>query len=179
MSRLLAAALLALSLLQIGCAEQRADTASPQTYSLHGVTFDYPSNWRVTGDSFSDGIHHLSVETPGDAILILLAFPAEDSPALQSFAEGFSESTRQEMPFGQIGSPSFGPLKPLPDGSVSLKENFTISLLGTKTPHVRDYLRKPLENRTVFLIAQSASSDQAKVTPGFDQIISSLRSAAP
>ena len=172
-SRLLFAALVLVS----GC-EKSAITDQPKLYSKTGLEFQYPMNWKVTEDAEQADRRYLFVETPGDAILIIMLYSAREAPPVQEFARDFAQSAKQEVPIGKVHPSTFGSVKTA-GGHEVLTEKFTITVLGEKVPHSRTYVRKPFGKSVSYLIAQVADEDLPKVTKGFEQIITSFRYSAP
>lgn len=159
-----------------GCSEPKADLSAPKTHQSGGITFDYPKNWTVTEDEPMPEFHYLFVETPGDALVIYQSYPQEDAIDLLEYVEAFSSETSSAIPIGEMTQ---GAPKTLPpsNGFDWVQEDFSINLLGEKTPHQRIYGSKVLGDRTLFLVLQVATEDAANVMPGFDLIRSTLRTS--
>ena len=169
-SILLAAPLLLLA----ACSEPPADLSETKTHESGNIAFEYPGNWRVTEDSNTQGILNLFVETPGNALVILQSYPAEDAEDFESFCRSFSEFSAAETPLAEVGASKFDKL-PDANGFQRMHESFVISLLGEAIPHSRMYCSKDLKEQRIFLIFQVAVEDHKKARPGFELIRKSLR----
>lgn len=166
-------ALIAIALLLAGCWESPADISKPQAYDKDGLTFTYPGNWTVTEDVAGDQLRYLFVETPGEALVVIQVDSSGQAENLKPFAESFSQRATTETPVGDIAQNEFGPIEKRA-GYEAIQEKFSITLLSVEVPHTRIYLRKALEDVTLFIINQAANEDLASVEPGFDQISESL-----
>lgn len=158
-----------------GC-ERAADISSPAFYEKQNIRFSHPGNWDVTEDVTQVDIRYLFVESPGDAIFIAQIYKKEDAVSLNEYAKWFSEQSKQETPFGDIGGNSFSQVsKQMLSGThAGIKETFAIELLGETVPHVREYYSVETDTKVAFLISQTATEDLAKVEPGFDLIYGSF-----
>lgn len=88
-----------------GC-ESSADVEHPKQYTKNGIAFSYPGNWTIESDEVDPtGFRTIIIETPGDGLAMVQHFKEPPAIGLQEYAEVFSELTRQEVPFGQIGQP--------------------------------------------------------------------------
>ncbi len=164
------ALILITALLLAGCFERSPDLESPKIYNSEQITFQYPGNWKVSMDS---GIGHLTLETPGDAIVIVQTHPAEPQLELEKLAKAFSEEFLKETPIGEMKVDSFTEQEN-ELGYQRFLEKFSISLLGESIDHHRIYAGKETELHDLFLIFQSPSEDFEKTKPGFDLILKTL-----
>ena len=167
---------LIITLLITGCLEKTADLDSPQSYSSQHITFQYPGNWKITMNS---GIGHLTLETPGDAIVILQ--PIQINQPGQKFdltnqAKAFSENFIKETPIGEITVDSFTDLEDQ-SGYQRILEKFHMSLLGEQIAHHRLYAGKDIVSHYHLLIFQVPSEDFEKTKPGFELILKTLQPA--
>jgi hypothetical protein len=62
---------LAVVMLLYGCGEPEADMAVSQKHHKDGIAFQHPGNCKITEATAEDGFHHVMVETPGDALVIV------------------------------------------------------------------------------------------------------------
>lgn len=171
--------LLSIGFLLVGCGEPVADVAKPQSYEKGGLKFRYPGNWKIAEDEdLGAGVRHLSVETGGDALVVVQLFPMESAHSLEDYARAFSTETAAALPIGKMTGSKFTPLAEA-DGFARLQENCTLQLLGEKIPHVRHYLSRDFGELRCFLICQVADEDLQKVTDGFKQVAASLSVALP
>ncbi len=178
MKRLVHISWLIMALLLLSACERNARTDNPKSYNNAGIEFEYPGNWKVTEDSQQAGFRYLSVETPGDAIVIIQIYPTKDALEINEFAQWFAQAFKEEIPFGTISASKFSQVKKL-EGYENLTEQFSIILLGEDIPHTRIYIRKPIDNRVCLMVAQAADEDHSKVIRGFEQVFTSFRSKAP
>ena len=166
--------LLPILLLIVGCGEPKADLSTPKTHRAGDLVFDYPRNWKIEEHVNSPELLSLFVETAGDALVILQAYPSDEAEDLAAFAHEFSKGTAEEISVAKIEGSTFAEL-PEAHGYQWLQEKFEIGLLGESVPHRRLYGARKIGSRQVFLILQVASGDYSKVKPGFDLIVKSLR----
>jgi hypothetical protein len=174
--RLRTLTLLTITIVTLAGCERAADISSPEIYERQQIRFSYPGNWDVTEDATEDIVRYLFVETPGDAIFIAQIYKKEDAVTLNEYAKWFSEQSKQETPFGDIGGNSFSQTnkKMLSGTHAGIKETFAIKLFGETVPHVREYYSVETDTKVAFLISQTATEDLAKVEPGFDLIYSTF-----
>lgn len=156
----------------LGC-EKAADISSPVKYEKDNISFLYPRNWKVTEDVVQQDVRFLFIESPGDAILVAQIYAKNDAVSFSEFVEWFSSQSKEEIPIGNIGKSSFSNIEGTAVSS-GIKEKFTISILGEKVPHIREYYIKESSKKVTFLIAQTATEDLDKVELGFNLILSSF-----
>jgi hypothetical protein len=159
-----------------GCDEPVADVARPRLYEKGELIFQHPGNWRIEEGQNFEGIQHLTIETDGDAIVIVQMFPPGLWPHMQDYAREFAKAAAEEMPIGRVVGSKFTPLAKS-DGFDGLQEDFTLQLLGEKVPHVRRYFSQDFGERHCFLVCQVAVEDLGKVEAGFKQITTTLKVA--
>lgn len=156
------------------CGSPLADVGHPVAFAKGGLQFQMPGNWKVTDDETEDGVRLLFIEEPGDALLIVQLLPSEIAEDLPVYAKNFEQAAKENVAIGTLSESVF--LKRRPYGEYeSLKETFSISLLGETLPHTRMYYRRTFGDTVCFLIAQVADEDRAKVFRGFKQVLGSLR----
>lgn len=170
--------LLKICCLLAGCGEPAADVARPRQYEKEGLAFQHPGNWKIEEDQNLEGIRHLTIETSGDAIVIVQMFPPGMGLPLEDYAREFAKAAAEELPMGRVVGSKFTPLAKS-DGFDGLQEDFTLQLLGEKVPHVRRYFSQDFGARHCFLICQVAEEDLGKVEAGFKQVAASLKVAPP
>lgn len=156
-----------------GCGEPAADVAVSKKYHKDGIAFQHPGNWKVTEATVEEGFHHVMVETPGDALVIVQVFPADDAATLKEYADAFSAAAAEEAPFGVVSKSKFIGLDPQ-EGWSRTKETFIIQVLGVKVAHTRLYHARDFGHWRCFVLCQTADEDWAKVEAGFRQIVSSV-----
>ncbi|MBL9177025.1 MAG: hypothetical protein JNM65_03115 [Verrucomicrobiaceae bacterium] len=161
-------------LLFASCGEPQADVASHRVYEKGRLTFQYPGNWKIGEDQNLEGILHLTVETSGDAIVIVQLYPSKLGQPLEEFAREFAKVAGEELPIGKVTGSKFTPLEKS-GGFDVLQEDFTLQLLGEKIPHVRRYFSRGFTGGCCFLICQVAVEDFGKVEAGFKQVAASLK----
>jgi hypothetical protein len=82
------------------------------------------------------GIHHLSIETPGDAMVIVQVFPEALADDLKDYAKTFSAETSEAIPMGTMSGQIFTDL-PEVEGWKAIKETLNIRLATVVIPHTR------------------------------------------
>lgn len=170
--------LLGIALMFTGCGEPAAGVATPKRYDKNGLTFQYPGNWKIEEDEeLEGGVHHLILETDGDALVVMQLFPTELASSLAEYAREFSTESNAALPIGRMMDSKFTPL-PEKAGFTRLQENFSIKLLSERILHVRRYGSRDFAGKRCFLICQVAAEDLAKVEAGFDQIEASVNVTA-
>lgn len=178
MKFLSAAFLFCIALLFTGCGERVADVASPKPYEKNGVKFLYPANWKVEEDVNIEGIRHLSIETHGEALLMVQFFPLEAANSLEEYAKVFSQKTAEALPSGKMTGSKFTPL-PAEKGFERMQEVCSLNVLNQDVPHVRYFLSRDFGKRRCFVICQVADEDLKKVEAGFKQVAESLEFQEP
>lgn len=173
MKFLSAALLFCIALLVTGCGERVADVVSPKSYEKNGVKFLYPANWRVEEDENIEGIRHLSIETHGEALLMVQFFPLEAADSLAEYVKVFSQKMAEALPTGKMTGSKFTPL-PAEKGYERMKELCGMKVLNQDVPHVRYFLSRDFGKRRCFVICQVAEEDLKKVEAGFKQVAESL-----
>ncbi len=166
-----------------GC-ERSADLDNRKHYSERGISFVYPGNWRVESDETDvSGVRTILVETPGDAIAVIQQFRLDPATDLDSYARLFADLTKQEIPIGQVSPSTFKPysykLKHADESMVGIQENFAITLVGERVPHVRAYFGFDETLPNTVVICQVATEDLAKVKPGCDLLLDHIKIEAP
>lgn len=156
-----------------GCGEPAADVAVAKKHHQDGIAFQHPGNWKVTEATATDGFHHVMVETPGDALVIVQVFPADSAATLKEYADAFSAAAAEEAPFGVVSKSKFAELDPN-EGWSRLKETFIIQVLGVEAAHTRLYHARDFGNWRCFVLCQTADEDWSKVEAGFRQVVSSV-----
>ncbi len=161
--------------LPVGC-EQQAQTGSPQRYDTGGLRFDYPGNWRVTEDTKDAGVHAVTIETPGDAIVVAQRFDAGLDIDLDVFVDTLMDNAQQMMPVGNVGNLSKAPASRLVAGQQvnGIVCTFDIQLAGESVPHTQMTYKIDHPNGPAIITCQVADEDLSKVQAGFEQILDSL-----
>ena len=70
----------------IGCGERSADIKHPKSYFKNGLKFSYPGNWTITSDEGPASFRSITVETPGEAIVIIQIYDASEVTSLREYA---------------------------------------------------------------------------------------------
>lgn len=164
---------LSFTLILISCGERPADISGAKSYKNKSLSFKYPGNWTVTGDSDFEDFQNLFIETSSEGIVILQAFPLENAQSHEDFAKAFSASTIDSMPIGNIVDSKFEINESTSPNKIN--ETFSIELFSEKIPHIRKYVLKDFPKQRCFLILQITSKDEAKAIKGFELIQSSLK----
>ncbi len=157
--------------------EKSADTSSPIKYEKENVSFSYPQNWKVTEDVRQQDLRYIFIESPGDAIFIVQIYSKNDAVPFNEFVKWFSSQCNEEMPFGKMEENTYSKVEKTTLGKGMkgrIKENFSITLLGQKIPHLREYYTMDSNNEVAFLVSQTSTEDMSKTKPGFDLILSSF-----
>lgn len=162
------------TLLLVGCGEQKADISSPHIYQSDLVEFGYPGNWEVADESALMGTRTVSIESPGDAIVIYQSYPRQGAQDLKAFASEFSFGKNRKATKGGGDQSPFSD-NPSEHEYQWLKEDFEISVFDITVPHRRIIATRDLGEKRIFLTFQAATEDWENVLPGFELIWNSLR----
>jgi len=156
--------------------ERKVEVTTPVRYEKSNLHFDYPANWTVTDDIDGGDIRYLFIENPGDAIVIVFVYLAEDAEPLNKFSKMFSSQAKKQVPMGSFGNSVYSDIeKPTRSGKLKgIKETFTMSLLSIEIPHEREYFRISMGKHEVYLINQVATEDLSKVRSGFNLILDTI-----
>ncbi|MBK8038721.1 MAG: hypothetical protein IPK22_16565 [Verrucomicrobiaceae bacterium] len=164
--------LLLATLILVSCGERAADVVNPKKYEKEGVVFLHPGNWTIENESHEAGFHHVTVESPGDALVVVQAFEQTAAVSLKEYAEGFSAATAKQLPMGKMDGHQFAEL-PDQGGWQRLQETLTMHLVGTKIPHTRFYYARDFGENRCFVLCQVSTEDLSRVQEGFAQIVKS------
>jgi hypothetical protein len=156
-----------------GCGEPKADLASPKSFRNEPVSFRMPGNWHVEEQMHESGVHHFSIETEGDAIVIVQVYPENMADDLKTLAKSFSEETAKAIPMGKMSGHVFSDL-PEVEGWQGMKETLNMRLATVDIPHTRLYFSRTFGERRCFVICQVSTEDMDKVKSGFDLVRSSV-----
>jgi len=169
-------ALYALALFGLFGCERVADISSPIKYENEGISFSYPRNWKVTEDVRRQDFRYIFIESPGDAIFIVQIYSRNDAVSFNEFVRWFSSQSKKETPVGKMEDNTFSTVEKTThgEGVKGVKENFSMTLLGTQVPHIREYYTIDSNDEVAFLVGQAATEDLSKTEPGFDLILSSF-----
>jgi hypothetical protein len=163
------------AVLAMGCGEESGQSGVPQHYSEGGLNFDYPGNWAITRDTVAESIHHVTINSPGNAIISIYLFPEEAAPGIEEFAHALSSSiTDDDLMMGSLGESTFSTME-LVGGYELMSEKFSVSIMNEIIPHTRTYRRRNLGDRICFIMDQVADEDRPKVKGGFEMVYGSLR----
>jgi hypothetical protein len=185
LARTVAALLIALS---ASACETPPDVANPRLYWSEGLSFRYPGNWSVSEElEEEDGlrIRSLSVESPGNAIVLMSSFEPPVSMSLEEYAAEFQSAIAEEAgEMGRVGRWQPVSVEALSSRSAGSRIGgvphqgveyvYTLSLLGTEVPHVVRIFRVETAASTTFLLAQAPAVDWSKVLKGFQLVVESF-----
>lgn len=166
-----------------GCGEPAADEPAVdpdgnKTFSKHGVTFRYPSDWKITPE-LDTGIVSIDVEPPGEAYLWIFVAPVDADESLGDFAKSMIEHTARAFPKNMTVTQSkVVSMKPR-HGFERLSADFTVTTGDLSDPHVRVFGSRRVGDRDLRCVTQVSKEDEAKVREGFELILSSLRLDKP
>ncbi len=155
------------------CGEPKADLANPKQIRKEPITLRLPGNWEVEDEMHERGIHHLSIETPGDAMVIVQVFPETLADDLKDYAKTFSAETSEAIPMGTMSGQIFTDL-PEVEGWKAIKETLNIRLATVVIPHTRFYYSRTFGKQRCFVTGQVSTEDLDKVKSGFELVRSSL-----
>ena len=152
--------------------EETVDRTSLAIYENAHVRFSYPGNWKVTEDVGEGTLHFITINSPGNAFLIIQIYAQQDFIPLQQFAEQFSEFVQREDTSSMMSDSSFSDFEE--GGRYGVQENFLSKALWFQLPHIRRYYSVTDNDKTAYLISQAATADLSRVEAGFDLILNSL-----
>lgn len=157
----------------LAACEKNADTSIPLNYAKDNISFAYPENWTVTEDKQEDDVRFLSIEAPGDAIVLVQIYSTQDAASLKEYAEWFSKEVIKDTPVVESSVGDFEDIKRTINAVTltGMRQKFSITLLGTDVPYTAEYYRIENDNRVAFLISQTAAEDLAKVNGGFELLL--------
>lgn len=175
--RLLPCALLALL---FGCGEVAASKTT-LSYENEGVSFRLPSNWEVTEDVEVEGFRYLFVETPGEAILTIHLYPADESFDLEGYVASSMDNLTGEMPIGEISIGSNIPIVREVDTVefAGIQSHFSIEILSIEVPHLVRHFSITQEGFDINISEQVSAEDLHLVEDGFDLVLSSFTFVNP
>ncbi len=162
-----------LCLVTLSACEQNAEISTPKKYNKEGISFNYPSNWEITEDVFSDGVYEISVETPGNAIFLMMIYKETNAVVpLDKFSKLFSEAFAEVLPLGKSSTNSFTPVTRVKKqwNSAGIREKFDISILKLVIPFEREFHSIKKSGKVGYLISQAEVEEMPHVEPGFNLI---------
>src|SRR5690606_4183046 len=130
------------SCLFVAACDPAPDVAESRVFREVGVTFAYPSNWRVTENSEVGGGRIVYVEEPGSGLVVLTVYSDEYDVSLEEYAEVFSSNLGDALPLQLIKTQG------IEGGSDSLDVRFSIGVLGASIPHTANITLHELGART-------------------------------
>lgn len=165
--------LLLVSLLFVGCGEPAAKIDKPKTFDKDGLSFSYPSNWKVEEDSHELAARYVSIETGGDANTTILVFH-ESEQTLQEFADEIGASLKEGLPItGRVSEAHSKTVQGKKfDG---IKDLITASVLGDPLEFTAEFYLLEQGKQKLYFMSMVATEDLAQVQPGFDLILGSLK----
>ena len=168
--------ILAIALCLVSACEREADLDNLAEYSNGDMKFTMPGNWAVTEDVEEDGFRYLFIETSGDAIVVITAYPLEDSIPLRDYVDWTIESSVEEFPIGSRDAGSVMEIrKPVADRVYGgFRNEFVVTLAGIEVPHTATYFGFATKRRAAYISTQVATEDLDKVDRGFDLVISTF-----
>lgn len=155
------------------CGEPKADLANPKQFRKEPLTLRLPGNWQVEDEMHEGGLHHISIETPGDAMVIVQIYPESMADDLNDYAKAFSEETAKAIPMGTMSGQIFTDL-PDVEGWKAMKETLNMRLATVNIPHTRFYYARTFGEQRCFVICQVSTEDLDKVTSGFELVRGSV-----
>jgi hypothetical protein len=161
----------------LGC-ERQANLKQRNTYEKDGLSFLMPANWRVTDDQDDHGFRYLSVETPGNAIIVMNVYPLDQSEPFKQYVETLIESSRKElMSLASIKKERLFEIETkLEDRTLAgFKSEFVASLVGIDVPHQMVFYSFRSDARIAYVSCQVAVEDLSKVEKGFELVLSTFR----
>ncbi len=189
MLRLLRLALVA-SLLAtpLGCGmfgEPTPDLDDKQRYAEHGLSFEYPGNWKteVEQEQLPGGVSLTSITVSGkrgNAMTIVQQFqpavPVDYDDLVGEFVVGVREAMPGFVEARQLDSGDWPTIHRQLFGAEreGRKVRYAIELLGESVPHTVDIYFAELEDRLVVVYAQIPDEDRDKAMPGFNLIMDSI-----
>ena len=167
--------------------EPQAQVESPQRYEKDGISFEYPGNWKLTEETIEENgitVNNITVESAGNALLMVQTFepavPLELATHFEVVMNGMQEAVDKQvggLAEGARGAVTDFQRQFLGEQRPGKRGEITVSILGEKVPGVVSMFVAVLEDRTVLLFSTVPDADRAKVEPGFDQVIDSLKVA--
>ena len=164
--------------------EKMADVGSPTIYSQGSLTFSYPGNWYVGSEEKiggpDDDSSLISLQSPGNANVMICFYDFEDNETLMEFATEFSREMATEIedtiPLSKVGKIEFSKLtrEGISGPIEGLSNKIPLVFLGQKVPQVLEYFTLKKQSKTVFIVCQSSEDDLEKTEPAFKQIIGSF-----
>lgn len=168
--------------------EPRAQVESPQRYEKDTISFAYPGNWNVKEEPLVENgiaVNNITVASAGNAILMIQTFKPAVPLDLAAHFEVVM-AAMQEAVDKQVGGLADGTRGAVTDFERTFlgeqragkRGEITVTILSEKVPAVVTMLVAVLEDRTIMVFTTVPDDDRAKVEPGFDQVIDSLKAGS-
>jgi hypothetical protein len=155
--------------------ESKAKVVDPNHYTKNGVEFDYPGDWKVTGDKeLEGGVRYLFVESPDNALVMVHIIPKIAASDLHEFSRDLSNATKEEVEGAAFVGSKFGEAGE--DGKyATVEEELTIDMADVSIPHARKYYRREIGDVVCFLTTQVPVDEQAASNKGLAQVVQSFQ----
>jgi hypothetical protein len=154
-------------------AESEADIGNPKEYQGEKISFRYPGNWAISDDLNQDGTRMVSVDSPGEATLMITIVDKKKAFSIKEYSNIVTASLSENSP-DEKGDFAFGPVTR--DGRFkALTATWTMTFLGESIPHTIFFRRRRYGKKVCFIMAQVADEDLAKVEPGFKQVFDTFK----
>jgi len=162
-------------------------TIPSEKYQEDGLTFEYPSGWKVLEDSVQESVRYVFIESPDEALSVIQVFSIEDAPSLEDFSQSYSAQT-QVIPVEPEGQsedvtpsatpqPEFMAITRDLDGKSYewIVETIPSTVAGIDSSDYREYFRKDSERFSAFLINQVNKDALNKHEGSFEMIFRTLK----
>lgn len=181
--------LLGLLLLMIVCAfncRRSAGSSQPKGFESPALHFSYPGNWQIANKTAEPENEQITLEGPGNLLIIITAFRHKTGVSLKEFAETVSDertkNVEETFTVGgvQLTKQKRSDFEPLTIDTArrkfkGLQEKFTLTLLGIDVPHLSAYMREQQGEVEVVYIIHGPEKEWPKVTKAFVKLVESLK----
>jgi hypothetical protein len=144
----------------VGCTRQ-ADVSKPQHFRDEVVSFDYPSNWKITKNEGLRSGRLIFVEAPNSAVVILTVLNPEIDVALDEYANDFKTNLGTAAPFRLVKNSAMSA------NASGIDCKFSLELVGVKVPHTANITKHVFGDIKVICLTQVADEDRRRVDAGF------------
>jgi len=165
--------------------EPTAQVDTPQRYEKDAISFTYPGNWNVTEETnLENGIEvrNITVASAGNAMVMIQTFepavPIELGAHFEVVMTAMQDAVDKQiagLADGTRGAVTDFERAFLGEQRAGKRGEITVTILGEKVPGLVSMFVAGLGDRTVLLFSTVPDADRAKVEPGFDQVIDSLK----
>ncbi|MBU45643.1 MAG: hypothetical protein CMN76_20715 [Spirochaetaceae bacterium] len=169
------ALVISLAGLTLSC-EQSPNLEQSRTYNKQGIAFDYPGNWQLMEEDFSESGRYIMIRTAGDGLAIVQYYRETSFDSLREFADFMFKLYSEEFSHGALQDLNYQSIRENRRGAAieGLRETHTLHESAMTLKMIRHYFRIWSGARWIYLTFHIPFKDHEKTWPGFSMILDSF-----